>query len=402
MLTGKEIVLGVTGSIAAYKAVELLRELIKREASVTVVMTEGARQFITPLTFATLSKRPVLTDLFTLDYHSRIAHLSTAEGADLLLVAPATANILGKFANGLADDLLTNLFLAAHVPIVIAPAMDLHMWQHPAVQENVRTLQARGIRFVGPEIGELASGLYGPGRLAEILEIIRAIEAILVSPQDLVGMVVLVTAGPTQEPLDPVRYVSNRSSGKMGYAIAEAALARGAKVILVSGPTSLKPPSSVETSFVQTAEEMREAVLKHLPEATIIIKAAAVADYRPVRVLPSKLKKTGEPLTLELIPTPDILEELGKKKEGRILVGFAAETENVIEHAREKLSKKNLDFVVANDVTKEGSGFASETNLVTILDREGHVEELPLLSKKEVAHRILDRVVALLQKRRGG
>lgn len=401
MLTGKEIVLGVTGSIAAYKAVELLRELTRRGASVTVVMTEGARQFITPLTFATLSKRPVLTDLFTLDYESRIVHVSTTEGADLLLVAPATANILGKFANGLADDLLTNLFLAARVPILIAPAMDTHMWQHPAVQENVRRLRERGVRFVGPEIGELASGLFGPGRLAEVSEIVRAVEAIL-SPQDLSGEVVLVTAGPTREPLDPIRYVSNRSSGRMGYAIAEVAFARGAKVILVSGPTALKPPSGLEVIFVQTAEEMREAVLKFLPEATVVIKAAAVADYRPARVLPSKLKKTGEPISLELVPTPDILEELGRKKEGRILVGFAAETEAVIERAREKLLKKNLDLVVANDVTKEGAGFGSETNLVTILDREGNVEELPLLSKAEVAHRILDRVVALLPRRQGG
>lgn len=400
MLTGKEIVLGVTGSIACYKAVELLRELIRREASVTVVMTEGARQFITPLTFATLSKRPVLTDLFTLDYGSRIAHVSTAEGADLLLVAPATADILGKFANGLADDLLTNLFLAAHVPVLIAPAMDRQMWQHPAVQENVKRLKERGVRFVGPEVGELASGLYGPGRLAEVSEIVRAVEALL-SPQDLSGEVVLVTAGPTQEPLDPIRYVSNRSSGKMGYAIAEAALARGAKVILVSGPTALKPPPQVETTFVQTAGEMREAVLKSFPDTTIVIKAAAVADYRPARMLPSKLKKTEEPISLEFVPTSDILEELGKKKEGRILVGFAAETENVIERAREKLLKKNLDLVVANDVTKEGAGFGAEMNLVTILDREGNVEELPLLSKAEVAHRILDRVVALLPRRRG-
>jgi len=401
MLTGREIVLGVTGSIACYKAVELLRELIRREASVTVVMTEGARQFITPLTFATLSKRPVLTDLFTLDYGSRIAHVSTAEGADLLLVAPATADILGKFASGLADDLLTNLFLAAHVPVLIAPAMDRQMWQHPAVQENVRRLKERGVRFVGPEVGELASGLYGPGRLAEVSEIVLAVEALL-SPQDLSGEVVLVTAGPTQEPLDPIRYVSNRSSGRMGYAIAEAALARGAKVILVSGPTALKPPSQVETIFVQTAGEMREAVFKSFPETTIVIKAAAVADYRPARMLPSKLKKTGGAFSLEFVPTPDILEELGERKEGRILVGFAAETENVIERAKEKLLKKNLDLIVANDVTKEGAGFGSETNLVTILDREGTVEELPLLSKAEVAHRILDRVVALLRKRRGG
>lgn len=395
-LDGKRIVLGVTGSIAAYKAVELLRELKELGADVMVVMTEAARYFVSPLTFATLSQQPVLFDLFTLDYRSKIAHISTAEGADLLLIAPATANTIGKFANGLADDLLTNLYLAAHVPVLIAPAMDAHMWNHPAVQENVKRLRERGVQFVGPEVGELASGLIGPGRLAEVVKIVRAVEGLLLRRKDLSGQVVLVTAGPTQEPLDPIRYLSNRSSGKMGYALAQAARDRGAKVILISGPTSLTPPAGVEIQAVQTAEEMREAVLKYLPKATIVIKAAAVADFRPTTLLPSKIKKGGT-LTLELAPTPDILEEVGEKKGNRILVGFAAETEDLVKNAREKLFKKNLDLIAANDVTKEGAGFAAETNLVTILDRDGGIEELPLLPKKEVAHRILDRVVKLLK-----
>lgn len=396
MLEKKEIVLGVTGSIATYKAVELLRELVKRGAGVTVVMTEGAQRFVTPLTFATLSQRPVLTDLFSLDYESKIAHISTAGGADLLLVAPATARIISKFANGLADDLLTNLYLASSVPVLLAPAMDANMWTHRAVQENVERLRERGVRFVGPEAGELASGLLGPGRLAEIGSIVGSVEAILCPVKDLSGQVVLVTAGPTQEPLDPVRFISNRSSGKMGYALAQAARERGARVILISGPTSLSPPGDVEVIRVQTAEEMREAVLKHLPEATIVVKAAAVADFRPASPRLSKIKK-GRAFALELIPTSDILEEVGRRKEGRILVGFAAETEDLLEHAREKLVEKNLDLIVANNVTEEGAGFNSETNRVKILDREGGVEESPLLPKKDVAHRVLDRVVRLLK-----
>jgi len=400
MLETKEIVLGVTGSIAAYKAVELLRELVKRDAGVTVVMTESAQRFVTPLTFATLSKRPVLTDLFSLDYESKIAHISTAEGADLLLIAPATANIIGKLANGFADDLLTNLYLASSVPVLLAPAMDANMWTHRAVQENVERLRERGVRFVGPETGELASGLLGPGRLAEVGSIVEAVEAILCPVTDLSRQVVLVTAGPTQEPLDPVRFISNHSSGKMGYAIAQAARERGAKVILISGPTPLSPPRDVEVIRIQTAEEMREAVFKHLPEATIVVKAAAVADFRPASPRLSKIKK-GRAFALELISTSDILAEVGKRKEGRILVGFAAETEDLLEHAREKLVKKNLDLIVANNVTEEGAGFNSETNRVKILDRVGGIEELPLLPKKDIAHRILDRGVKLLEAERG-
>lgn len=395
-LEGKKIVLGVTGSIAAYKAVELLRELKERGADVTVVMTEAACRFVSPLTFATLSQQSVLFDLFTLTDRSKIAHIGAAEGTDLLLIAPATANTIGRLANGLADDLLTNLYLAVHVPVLIAPAMDAHMWNHPAVQENVKRLRERGVQFVGPDVGELASGLIGPGRLAEVTKIVRAVEGLLLGRRDLSGQVILVTAGPTQEPLDPIRYLSNRSSGKMGYALAQAARDRGARVILVSGPTGLTPPADVELQAIQTAEEMREAVLRYLPEATVVIKAAAVADFRPATFLPSKIKKGGT-LTLELAPTPDILEEVGKRKGHRILVGFAAETEDLVKNAREKLFKKNLDLIVANDVTKEGAGFAAETNVVTILDRDGGIEELPLLPKKEVAHRILDRVVKLLQ-----
>ncbi len=399
MLRGKKIVLGVTGSIAAYKAVELLRELIKAGASVSVVMTESAQRFVAPLTFATLSRGEVMTDLFTLDYEAKIRHIAAAEGADLLLVAPATANVIGKFARGLADDLLTNLFLACARPVLLAPAMDAEMYRHPAVQENLSRLRGWGVRIVGPAEGELASGVWGPGRLAEIPEILEAVAEILRPMDDLVGEVVLVTAGPTHEPLDPVRYLTNRSSGKMGYAIAEDAADRGARTILVSGPTGLTPPSGVEIVRVETALQMYSAVLSRLPEATVVIKAAAVSDYRLARPVDSKLKKGEESLTLELVPNPDILKEVGALKGARILVGFAAETGDLLRQAERKLKEKNLDLIVANDVSKEGAGFSHDTNVVLILDQDGGVEELPLLQKRQVARRILDRVVLLRQRR---
>jgi phosphopantothenoylcysteine decarboxylase/phosphopantothenate--cysteine ligase len=399
LLSGKEIVLGVTGSIAAYKAVELLRMLVKAGASVTVVLTEAAQQFVGPLTFAALSRREVMTDLFTLDYEAKIRHIAAAEGADLLLVAPATANVIGKFARGLADDLLTNLFLACTRPIVVAPAMDADMYRHPAVQENLERLRAWGVRIVGPAEGELASGLWGPGRLAEITEILQAVAEILRPRSDLGGEVVLVTAGPTHEPLDPVRYLTSRSSGKMGYAIAEEAADRGARTILVSGPTGLTPPKGVETIRIETALQMRTAVLEHLPEATVVIKAAAVSDYRLVQPADLKVKKEEQSLTLKLVPNPDILKEIGAQKGGRILVGFAAETGDLLRQAERKLKEKNLDLIVANDVSQEGAGFSHDTNAVVILDQDGGVEEIPLLPKRTVARRILDRVVLLRQKR---
>jgi len=400
MLVGKEIVLGVTGSIAAYKAVELLRELVKAGASVTVVLTKSAQRFVTPLTFATLSRREVMTDLFTLDYEAKIRHIAATEGADLLLVAPATANVIGKFARGLADDLLTNLFLACRRPVLLAPAMDADMYRHPAVQENLERLRAWGARIVGPAAGELASGVWGPGRLAEIPEILQAVAEILRPRSDLGGEVVLVTAGPTHEPLDPVRFLTNRSSGKMGYAIAQEAADRGARTILVSGPTDLTPPKGVELIRVETALQMRTAVLDRLPEATVVIKAAAVSDYRLARPADAKLKKGEQPLTLELVPNPDILKEIGALKEDRILVGFAAETGELLQQAERKLKEKNLDLIVANDVSKEGAGFSYDTNVVLMLDSDGGIEELPLLPKRTVARRILDRVVHLRQRRR--
>jgi len=396
MLARKRILLGVTGSIAAYKAVELLRELTRRGAEVRCAMTESATRFVAPLTFQSLSRRPVLTDLYAQDYEGQIAHIAAAGGADLFLVAPATAHTLAKFAHGLADDFLTNLFLAATCPVLLAPAMDAEMWRHPATQANVATLRQRGVQFVGPASGELASGLTGPGRLAEPAEIVGAVEALFARARDLAGRSVLVTAGPTYEPLDPVRFVGNRSSGRMGFALAEAAAARGARVLLVTGPTHLAPPPGVECIRVQTTQEMYEAVLARAEGTDAIIKAAAPADYRAAKVAPAKIKKGREILTLELTPTPDILAELARRKGASVLVGFAAETEELVANAREKLRKKNLDLVVANDVGAKDAGFAAETNRVTLVSGDGEVEALPLLSKQEVAHRILDRVARLL------
>src|SRR5574341_852631 len=384
-LQGKEIVLGVTGSIAAYKAVELLRELVKAGASVKVVMTQSAQRFVAPLTFATLSRQEVMTDLFTLDYDAKIRHIAATEGADLLLVAPATANVIGKFARGLADDLLTNLFLASTRPVLLAPAMDADMYRHPAVQENLERLRAWGVRIVGPAEGELASGMWGPGRLAEIPEILQAVTEILQPMNDLAGEVILVTAGPTHEPIDPVRYLTNRSSGKMGYAIAQEASDRGAQTILVSGPTALTAPRGVEVIQVETALQMSTAVLDHLPKTTVVIKAAAVSDYRLSKPSKSKLKKSETLHTLELVPNPDILKEIGAQKGARIVVGFAAETGDLLRQAERKLKEKNLDLIVANDVI--------------MVDCYGEIEEVPLSPKRQVARRILDRVVHLRKKR---
>jgi len=400
VLTGKRILLGVTGSIAAYKAVELLRELMKREAEVQVVMTEAATRFVAPLSFETLSRQPVLLDMFTLAYGSQIGHIAATARADLFVIAPATANTIAKLAHGLADDFLANIYLASRCPVLVAPAMDSDMYQHAAVQENLARLRGRGIHVVGPASGELASGLVGPGRLVEPAEIVEAMEKLLVPSGDLAGEVVLVTAGPTREPLDPVRYISNRSSGKMGYAVAEGAARRGARVILVSGPTALPPPREVQVVQVETAQEMYDAVLAHLEATTVVIKAAAVADYRPKQVAREKIKKDERVPEVTLESTPDILAEVGKRKGRRILVGFAAETHDLVANARKKLQRKNLDLMVANDVSQPGAGFDADTNVVKILDAKGGVEELPLLPKPAVADRILDRVVQLVGKRR--
>lgn len=325
-------------------------------------------------------------------------HLAAAREADLVLIAPATAGTIARFAHGLADDLLSTLFLACTRPVVLAPAMDADMYCHPAVQENLARLRAWGVHMVGPATGELASGVRGPGRLAEINEIVQTVAEILCPQRNLSGEVVLITAGPTREPLDPVRYLSTRSSGKMGYALAEEAIARGARTILVSGPSALPPPAGVECIRVETALQMRAAVLDRLAETTVVIKAAAVSDYRSAHAAESKLTKRDAPMTLDLVPNPDILHEIGEQKGTRFVVGFAAETQELIPRARRKLAAKHLDLIVANDVSQEDAGFGSDNNQVVLLDSAGGVEPLPLLSKREVARRILDRVVGLRKK----
>ncbi len=396
MLKGRKIVLGVTGGIAAYKAAELVRELVKAQAEVHVVMTRNAQAFITPLTFQTLSGNPVTTELFNLIAESEIGHIALADRAEVLVIAPATANIIGKIAAGIADDMLTTIVMATQAPVLLAPAMNVHMWENPICQENIQSLRSRGYHFIDPEAGELACGYEGIGRLAEIPVIVEEIRALL-SPKDFSGEKILVTAGPTEEPIDPVRFLSNHSSGKMGFALARAARRRGAEVTLISGPTALPVPPQMRYIAVRSAAQMREAVLNHLESASILIMAAAVSDYRPKQKAPEKIKKFKLETVLELELNPDILAEAGKKKNSRIMVGFAAETENLLQNTREKLEKKNLDLIVANDVTLPGAGFKVDTNIVKIMDRSGKVEELPLMTKEDLADRILDRI-ALLKK----
>ena len=396
-IAGKQIVLGVTGSIAAYKAVLLLRELTARGAEVTVVMSANAEHFVGALTFRTLSGRPVLSSLFDPQSEEAVEHVALAERADAFVVAPATANLLAKAAHGIADDFLTTLLLATRCPVLMAPAMDGGMWDHAAVQANVETLRERGVTVLEPEAGALASGLSGRGRLPEVPTLVEAVERALTPQRDLAGERVLVTSGPTREPIDPVRYLSNRSSGKMGHAVASAALRRGAEVVLISGPTTLQPPPGAVYVPVQTAEEMREAALQHLASASVVIKAAAVADYRVERPSATKIKSGGkdEGLTLDLVANPDILKELAQRKGGAFLVGFAAETNDVRRHAADKLRAKGVDLLVVNDVSQQGIGFDAEDNQVLLLDRWGGTLELPRMSKLEVAHAILDRVLAL-------
>jgi phosphopantothenoylcysteine decarboxylase/phosphopantothenate--cysteine ligase len=393
-LAGRELILGVTGSIAAYKAVYLLRELVKLGAGVTVVLTEHARHFVGALTFRTLSRRQVLTDLFDPETDAPVEHVSLAERADLFVIAPATANLLAKAAHGVADDLLSTMLLAGRGPVLMAPAMDGEMWSHPAVQANVATLRSRKVVILDPEWGELASGQVGKGRFPELPVILDAIQRCL-APRDLEGERVLITAGPTREPIDPVRYISNRSSGKMGYALAGAALRRGATVVLISGPTALIPPPGVTPVSVQTAQEMRDAVLQHLPESTIVVKAAAVADYRPKRQQPSKIRSRQDDLTIELMPNPDILKEVAHQRGKAFLVGFAAEVEDVRSNALAKLKAKGIDLMVANDVSQTGIGFDADENQVLLLDRWGGVVELPRMEKTRVADAIFDRILAL-------
>ena len=398
-----KVTVGVSGGIAAYKAAELVRALQRQALDVHVVMTQAAQRFITPLTFAGLTGHKVITSLWPSanetggdegDLDSSIEHISEAQSTEALIVAPATANVLAKFAHGLADDFLTTLFLATRAPVILAPAMNVNMWQHPATRANLEILEGRGIRIVPPEKGPLACGMIGSGRLAEPEAIVEAVLGQLHRRNDLAGETVLVTAAGTREAIDPVRFLGNRSSGKMGYAVAEEAQRRGARVVLVSGPSSLRPPSNCELVSVVTAEEMRRAVLSRLDQTTIVIKAAAVADYRPRVLAEQKMKRSG-PITIEFEPTADILREVVvSKRPGTLVIGFAAETENLIEHGRDKLLRKGADAIVLNDVSRPGLGFDSDNNAATFLTPRTAIE-LPAMTKHELASRILDEVIAL-------
>ena len=399
------VALGVSGGIAAYKAAELVRDLQQKGLEVQVIMTANAQEFVRPLTFAALTGKKVITRMFgseneEANVESAIEHIAVAQSIDLLVIAPATADCIAKLANGVADDFLTTLYLVTKAPVIVAPAMNVNMWEHPATRENIERLRQRGVSVVEPDAGYLACGMTGPGRLAANDAIVSRVLDVLGLRQDLQGEVVLVTAGPTREPLDPVRYLSNRSSGKMGYAIAEAAARRGARAILVSGPTALEPPAGVEFVPVTTSGEMRDAVMKHWPEATIAIKAAAVADYRPRERSTQKIRKSASDLTLALEPTDDILAELGVHKGRRLLVGFAAETEDTVERASLKLRSKHLDLIVANDVSDASIGFDSDYNAVAILGAEGFERRLPRQRKAEVAQEILNEVVRLRDARK--
>ncbi len=395
MLQGKRIVLGVSGGIAVYKAVELLRLLTKAGAVVDVVMTKNACEFVAPLTFQTLSGNPVHTDLFSLQQEQEIDHISLADRADLFILAPATANLVGKIAQGLADDLLTTSVMATKAPVLIAPAMNTNMYENPIYQRNQNELSALGYHFIEPSTGALACGWEGKGKLPAPEIIFAAAESVL-TPKDLLGCRIMVTAGPTREEIDPVRYISNYSSGKMGFAIAEVALRRGAEVVLIAGPTNLSVPVGVTYVPVSSATEMRTVVLEYYSGIDVVIKAAAVADYRLAKRADQKLKKTNDKMTIELEKNPDILAELGKNKDTQILIGFAAETENLLAHATEKLRKKNLDMIVANDVTVSGAGFDVDTNIVRFLHPDGLVEELDKMTKHQVAEQLLDRVKGFL------
>jgi phosphopantothenoylcysteine decarboxylase / phosphopantothenate---cysteine ligase len=399
-----KIALGVTGGIAAYKAAEIVRLLQDRGIRVQVVMTHAAQEFVRPLTFAALSGEKVITSMFASgeeqapNIDSAIEHIAVAQSIDALVVAPATADVIAHFAQGIASDFLTTLFLATTAPVVVAPAMNVNMWNNAATQANLETLRKRGVRIVEPGSGYLACGMTGPGRLAENDAIVAAVLETLGTAQDLAGETVLITAGPTREKIDPVRYLTNRSSGRMGYAVAEAALRRGARVLLVTGPTSITPPGAAEVRRIESAEEMRDAVLELLPQATVVIKTAAVSDFRPKSSAGQKIKHKG-PMTLELESTPDILKELEAKRSSQVIVGFAAETENVLENARQKLLSKHLDAIVVNDVSREGVGFDSDRNAVTIITHDA-VVEVPETTKLEVAQRVLDQVVLLRQPRK--
>lgn len=395
-LTGKRIALGVSGGIAAYKSAELLRLMQKSGAEVSVLMTPGAKQFVTPLTFEALSGKPVYHEIFE-EGAGRMQHIQSAGKTDLLLVAPLTANTLAKMAQGLADDPVSITYSAFNGPVVIAPAMNDQMWAHSAVQDNIRTLKARGVTVVEPEAGELACGAIGPGRLAELDVILNAVGARLEQATDFKGKRVLVTAGPTCEPIDPVRFITNRSSGKMGYAIANKARLRGADVTLISGPTALTPPAGVQLLSCERVSEMRDLVMAHITDCDVLVMTAAVGDFAPLEIKKEKIKKKGEAsLTLEMTPTPDILKEVSVLDDRPLVVGFAAESENVLESALEKMERKKLDMIVANDISAPGIGFQSEENQVTVISGPGKQETFPRMLKVEIADRLLDRVLSRL------
>lgn len=398
MLKGKNIVLGVSGGIAVYKSVEIVSRLKKSGCAVHVIMTKAAAEFVTPLTFREISGHPVVVDMWDEPKTWNVEHIALATLADLFLIAPATANILGKIANGIADDMLSTTVMATTAPKILAPAMNSNMYLNPIVQQNIQKLRDNNYSVIEPASGMLACGVEGPGRLPEPAIIVDKIIRLL-TPGDFNGKKVIVTAGGTREPLDPVRYIGNRSSGKMGYAIAAAAAARGAKVVLVSSSTTLPQPPGVRVTSVETAEQMRQAVFNEYQDCDVVIKAAAVADYRPRKAAEHKIKKTGENLTIELEKNPDILLELGQQKQKQLLVGFAAETQDLIAHAQEKLARKNLDLIVANDVTLPGAGFNTDTNIAKLLYRNGIIEELPQMSKQELAHVILNKISELLTKK---
>jgi phosphopantothenoylcysteine decarboxylase/phosphopantothenate--cysteine ligase len=399
MLKEKHILLGVTGGIAAYKSAELIRLFVKAGSHVKVIMTKHAMEFITPMTLQTLSGNPVYHDMFSLIRDHDIAHISLAQEADILVIAPATANTIGKMAAGLADDLLTTVALATRAPVLICPAMNTNMYEHPVVLENMRKLAGQGCHIMATEAGELACKTEGVGRLPDVKDILDEVQSIL-TPKDLAGETILVTAGPTREPFDPVRFITNYSSGKMGYALAVEARRRGACVTLVSGPSALPVPRGVDFIPVSSALEMREAVMDRFKAATVIIKSAAVADFRPATRADDKINKKTGTLVLTLERNPDILAEIGKIKGRRILIGFAMETENLVANAAAKLMKKNLDLIIANDLNQSGAGFQTDTNIVKILDQKGEIEALPLMDKMQVAEKILDRVKGLINQRK--
>lgn len=396
MLRGKNIVLGVTGGIAAYKAVEVVSRLKKAGAAVHVIMTEGATKFVTPLTFRELSANPVAVHMWEEPKTWNVEHIALATLADIFLIAPATANIIGKIANGIADDMLSTTVMATKAPVVIAPAMNTNMYLNPITQQNITKLASLGYRFIEPATGMLACGVEGPGRLAEPSTIVEYVGNLFNRDCSLQGKKVLITAGGTREPLDPVRYIGNRSSGKMGYALAAAAAARGAEVLLISGPANLPVPQGVAVISVESAQQMRDAVLAEYHDADIVIKAAAVADYRCVKQAEHKIKKNDENLTITLEKNPDILAELGRLKTKQILVGFAAETEQLVAYATEKLNRKNADMIVANNVMLPDAGFNTDTNIVKLLYRDGRIEDLPKMEKTKLAGIILDRICSLM------